>query len=40
MADEALMLSTRVVPAKLLDAGFRFAHPEIEGALRAVMGGL
>jgi uncharacterized protein (TIGR01777 family) len=40
MADEALMMSTRVVPAKLLDAGFRFAHPEIEGALRAVMGGL
>jgi uncharacterized protein len=38
MADEALMLSTRVVPAKLLDAGFRFVHPEIEGALRAVIG--
>ncbi len=37
MADEALMLSTRVVPAKLVDAGFRFDYPEIEGALRAVM---
>jgi uncharacterized protein len=39
MADEALMLSTRVVPAKLLDAGFRFEYPEIEGALRAVIQG-
>jgi hypothetical protein len=24
---------------KLLNAGFRFAHPEIEGALRAVIQG-
>ncbi len=38
MADEALMLSTRVVPAKLLDAGFQFAYLEIEGALRMVIG--
>ena len=37
IADEALMLSTRVVPAKLVDAGFRIDYPEIEGALRAVM---
>ena len=39
MADEALMLSTRVVPARLQDAGFRFVHPEIEDALRAVQRG-
>ncbi len=38
MADEALMLSTRVVPAKLVAAGFRFEYPEIEAALRAVIG--
>jgi uncharacterized protein (TIGR01777 family) len=38
MADEALMLSTRVAPAKLLSAGFRFAHPQIEDALRSAMG--
>jgi uncharacterized protein (TIGR01777 family) len=38
MADEALMLSTRVVPAKLISAGFRFQYPEIEGALRAAIG--
>ena len=38
MADEALMLSTRVVPARLLGSGFRFAHPQIEDALRSVMG--
>jgi uncharacterized protein (TIGR01777 family) len=38
MADEALMLSTRVVPAKLLNAGFGFEYPEILGALRAVIG--
>lgn len=37
MADEALMLSTRVVPSKLIAAGFRFEHPGIEGALRAVI---
>ena len=37
MADEALMLSTRVAPARLLKAGFRFAHPEIEAALREVV---
>jgi hypothetical protein len=37
MADEALMLSTRVAPARLVDAGFRFEYPEIEGALRAAI---
>ncbi|WP_431782674.1 TIGR01777 family oxidoreductase [Streptomyces chumphonensis] len=33
-ADE-LLASTRVVPARLLDAGFTFAHPGIEDAVRA-----
>jgi uncharacterized protein (TIGR01777 family) len=38
LADSLLLVSQRVVPAKLLDAGFDFEHPEIEGALRAVLG--
>jgi uncharacterized protein (TIGR01777 family) len=33
MADETLLSSTRAVPRKLLDAGFRFAQPTIEEAL-------
>jgi len=37
MADEALLSSTRAVPRKLLDAGFLFAHPAIEGALEQVV---
>jgi uncharacterized protein (TIGR01777 family) len=39
MADEALLSSARVVPAKLLHAGFGFAHPQIEQALAAVLAG-
>lgn len=34
MADEALLSSTRVVPGKLLSAGFSFAYPSIEEALK------
>ena len=34
MADEALLSSARVLPRKLLDAGFRFAQPSIDDALR------
>jgi len=34
MADEVLLASARVIPARLLESGFRFQHPELEGALR------
>jgi uncharacterized protein len=34
MANEALLSSARVLPRKLLDAGYRFAQPSIEDALR------
>jgi hypothetical protein len=37
MADEALLSSARVLPRKLLDAGFRFTHPTIENALNSVL---
>ena len=37
MADELLLSSARVRPAKLLDSGFDFAHPEIRDALEAVI---
>jgi uncharacterized protein len=38
MADEMLLASTRVRPQRLLESGFRFVHPELTGALRAVLG--
>ena len=38
MADELLLASTRVEPAKLRDSGFEFKHPTLEGALRHVLG--
>lgn len=38
MADEALLSSTRVLPRKLLDAGFRFVRPSIDAALAEVLG--
>ncbi len=38
MADEALLASALVAPAKLIAAGFRFAHPRIEDALGDALG--
>lgn len=38
MADEALLASTRVVPQVLARESFAFAHPQLEPALRAVLG--
>ncbi|HEX9792387.1 MAG TPA: TIGR01777 family oxidoreductase [Planctomycetota bacterium] len=38
MAQELLLASMRVQPDKLLAAGFAFAHPQLDGALRAILG--
>ncbi len=38
MADESLLGSTRAVPRKLLDSGYAFRHPDIETALKHVLG--
>ena len=38
MADEALLSSARVVPARLNEAGYRFRHEKLEDALRHVLG--
>jgi uncharacterized protein (TIGR01777 family) len=38
MADELLLASTRVEPAKLAASGYAFRHPELEGALRHYLG--
>ncbi len=37
MADEALLYSARVLPGKLLDAGFRFSLPAVDEALAAAL---
>jgi uncharacterized protein (TIGR01777 family) len=36
-ADSGVLTSQRVVPAALLRAGFTFAHPDIDTALRALL---
>jgi NAD dependent epimerase/dehydratase family enzyme len=36
-ADELLLASQRVIPNRLLEAGFEFEQPAIENALRAVL---
>lgn len=38
MADELLLSSARVIPERLRESGYRFRFPELEGALRHVMG--
>jgi uncharacterized protein len=38
MADEMLLASQRVVPKRLSEAKYQFQYPELEGALRHVLG--
>jgi uncharacterized protein len=38
MANETVLASARVVPAKLNNAGFQFIHPTVDGALAAALG--
>jgi uncharacterized protein (TIGR01777 family) len=38
LADELLFTSTRAVPARLTGGGFAFSQPDLEGALRAMLG--
>ena len=38
MADEMLLASQRVMPKRLNEAGYKFQYPEVEGALRHVLG--
>lgn len=38
MADVLLLASQRVQPVKLQSSGFQFRHPELEGALRELLG--
>ena len=37
LAEEGLLASQRVRPTRLLEAGFEFAHPELEGALHRAL---
>jgi len=38
MGEVAVLGSARVVPERLTQAGYRFRHPALEGALRFVLG--
>ncbi len=38
MADEALLRSTRAVPSVLLRTGYQFRHPQLDDALRHLLG--
>jgi uncharacterized protein (TIGR01777 family) len=38
MADEVLLTSQRVIPERLLMTGYRFQYPELDGALRHLLG--
>lgn len=35
MADEALLADAKILPEKLLDSGFKFKYPDVQGACRA-----
>jgi hypothetical protein len=37
MADELLLISQRVVPARLLESGFEFRHPDAASTIRAAL---
>ena len=37
MADHTLLSSARVLPAELVESGYRFRWPGLEGALRAML---
>jgi uncharacterized protein (TIGR01777 family) len=39
LADEMLLASQRVLPEKLTEAGYQFAHPDLESALRSIING-
>ena len=39
VADALLLASARVVPTRLEGSGYRFRHPELDGALRHLLGG-
>jgi len=39
MADETLLTSQKVVPNRLLEAGFEFRHPNLQGALETIIQG-
>jgi uncharacterized protein (TIGR01777 family) len=39
MADEVLLASQKVVPKRLLEAGFQFEHPDLKAALETILQG-
>ena len=38
MADVAVLSSTRVLPVRLQESGYHFRYPDLEGALRYLLG--
>jgi NAD dependent epimerase/dehydratase family enzyme len=38
MANETVLASARVVPEKLQAAGYEFRHPDLENALKFLLG--
>ena len=35
-AEEAILVSNRVLPTTLLDSGFEFSHPDLRSALESI----